>query len=49
MGVVVCRAVARGEKTAEDQGVPWTKTRVCGGDAEGADGERRVYLISQLS
>jgi hypothetical protein len=48
LGVVVCRAVARGEKTAEDQGVPWTKTRVCGGDAEGADGERRVYLIFQL-
>ena len=53
LGVVVCRAVARGEKTAEDQGVPWTKTRVCG-EVVGCSacfdgGERRAYLISQLS
>ena len=47
----------RGEKTAEDQGVPWMKTRVCCGmGGEGfvvvvvvGGGERRAYLICQLS
>ena len=46
--------MARGEKTAEDQGVPWMKTRVCGGgvcwvwsDGEGEGEERRVYLMVQ--
>ena len=42
--------MARGEKTVEDQGVPWTKTRVCVGVVESVRfGERSVYLISQLS
>lgn len=45
--------MARGLKTADDQGVPWTKTRVCGGlDWEvvvASEEERRVYLTSQLS
>ena len=50
LGVVVRREVARGEKTAEDQGVPWTKTRVCGGVVESVRFEERsMYLISQLS
>lgn len=50
LGVVVRREVARGEKTAEDQGVPWTKTRVCDGVVESVRFEERsVYLISQLS
>lgn len=46
------RVAASGEKTAEDQGVPWMKTRVCcgldGGDRVFGD-ESRAYLISQLS
>ena len=52
MGFVARRELARGEKTAEDQGVPWMKTRVCWGvfgvaliELE----ERRVYLMFQLS
>ena len=53
MEVVRRRVVARGEKTVEDQGVPWMKTTVCGGlDWEvvfgDGDEERRAYLISQL-
>ena len=51
MGCVARRDVARGEKTAEDQGVPWTKTRVC--DLAGAvsvlEEDSRTYLIFQLS
>jgi hypothetical protein len=45
------REVVKGEKTAEDQGVPWMKTRVCCGlDRElvAVGEERRAYLISQL-
>jgi hypothetical protein len=59
LGVVVRREVARGEKTAEDQGVPWMKTRVCcfgfvgdglfGWMEEEEEEERRVYLICQSS
>lgn len=45
--------VARGVKTAEDQGVPWMKTRVCGGVVGGSVWvdveESKAYLISQLS
>jgi hypothetical protein len=53
LGVVVRREVARGEKTAVDQGVPWMKTKVCDGvvgwEEVTVGEERRVYLISQLS
>lgn len=46
------RVVASGEKTAEDQGVPWMKTMVCcglGGDDRVVGDERRAYLMFQLS
>jgi hypothetical protein len=54
MGVVVRREWMRGEKTAEDQGVPWRRTRVWAGGCdcgdEGVVGEeRRAYLISQFA
>lgn len=53
MGVVWRREVTRGEKTVEDQGVPWMKTKNCDGvvgwEEVAVGEERRVYLISQLS
>jgi hypothetical protein len=53
LGVVRRRALARGEKTAEDQGVPWRRTRVwCGAEVASGivgDEERRVYFIAQLA
>ena len=50
---MVWREWTRGAKTAEDQGVPWIKTKVCG-RVVGCfvwfgGGERRAYLISQSS
>lgn len=43
--------MARREKTVEDQGVPWMKTRVCVGCVwfDGEEDGRRAYFISQLS
>jgi hypothetical protein len=58
---VVCRReLRRGEKTAEDQGVPWRRTRVLGGGCgcgwgDGDEAvvwrgeERRVYFIDQFA